>query len=431
MVKINIDNYKDNLNKERRLGNELNNLSESLATSKSSVEKSMIISQMKKVEEAIYNLNRASFSILSNVSIIKSLSEVKESVPKKEDKGYVTDRELEKESYEEEFKKLEKLTLKRLKKKEAKQEDKEIYFRPNPYVKFSNKFFSNTSKKLLKGDSFRPLEKALIKANIQMTSFGYLSMTFFTTLIAFIFSLFLFVILLFFNLQISPPFFTGVTEPILERLIKIFWIVFLIPIATFFMIYFFPFLERKSIGHRIDRELPFAAIHMAAISGSMIDPTKIFEIVIRTGEYPALQREFTKILNQINVYGYNLADALRNVAFNSPSIKLSELLNGMATIITSGGDISNFFEQRAGNLLFEHKIDMEKDTKMAETFMDLYVSIVVAAPMILMLLVMMIKISGIGIALSTGALGVLFVLGVTIINIAFITFLHIKQSASE
>ena len=140
-----------------------------------------------------------------------------------------------------------------------------------------------------------------------------------------------------------------------------------------------------------------------------------------------LEKEFNKLLNKINIYGYDLVSVLRNVAFNSPSAKLAELFNGMATTITSGGDLANFFEKRAESLLFDHRLEREKYTKTAETFMDIYISVVVAAPMILMLLLMMMQISGLGVSLSPTALSLIMVLGVTVINIFFLTFLHLKQ----
>jgi len=121
---------------------------------------------------------------------------------------------------------------------------------------------------------------------------------------------------------------------------------------------------------------------MSAISGSMVEPSKIFSIINSTGEYPNISKEFTKLINETHVYGYNLVSAMRNLAFNSPSSKLAELFNGLASTISSGGDIQDFFEKRAQSLLFEYKIENEKHTKTAETFMDIYISVVIAAPMI-------------------------------------------------
>jgi archaellum biogenesis protein FlaJ (TadC family) len=191
--------------------------------------------------------------------------------------------------------------------------------------------------------------------------------------------------------------------------------------------YFYPSLEKKSIEMKINQELPFATIHMAAISGSMIDLTKIFRIIIETGEYPSTGKEFTKLLNQINVYGYDIVGGLRNMASNNPSRKLADLFNSLAIAISSGGDLPDFFSKRASSLLFEHRLEKEKQAKAAETFMDIYISVVIAAPMILMLMMMMLKIGGLGISLSTSAITLTMILGVTVINIFFLTFLHLKQ----
>jgi len=191
--------------------------------------------------------------------------------------------------------------------------------------------------------------------------------------------------------------------------------------------YTYPSMEKSSTESKIEEELPFATIHMSAISGSMIDPSKIFNIIISTNEYPALQKEFTKLINGINLYGYDLVNALRNSAYNTPSRKLSELYNGLATTINSGGYLPEFFDKRSQTLLFENRLEQEKKTKAAETFMDIYISLVVAAPMILMILLMMMKISGLGVAMSTQMITIVMVAAVTMINIVFLTFLQLKK----
>lgn len=199
------------------------------------------------------------------------------------------------------------------------------------------------------------------------------------------------------------------------------------PILTFLLMYFYPSTERSSIEKRINQELPFATINMAAISGSMIDPTKIFSIIVVTKEYPTLEREFLKIINGVNIMGYDLVTILKNSAFNSSSKKLRDLFNGLATTISSGGDMPKFFDERAKSLLFEYNLEREKSNKAAETFMDIYISVVIAAPMILMLLLIIMQVSGLGIALSSSAITIIVVLGVLLINIVFLSFLHIRQ----
>jgi flagellar protein FlaJ len=325
--------------------------------------------------------------------------------------------------------KLQEDVIKRLKRGKRKKEViKER--KPNPYVKISNSFFSKFSLSLYKNETFNSLKKDLIQANLTYLPVSYISTMLFTTLIAFFAGILVMIFFMFFNIVIKPPFLAMYDGDIIVRFIKVFWIMLAAPVATFLIMFFYPAVERNFIKDKINQELPFVTIHMAAIAGSMVEPSKIFEIITVTKEYPYTSKEFTKIINDINIYGYNLVGALRETAMNTASNKLGEMLNGVATTITSGGDIQMYFEKKSQSLLFDYRLQRERYTRMAETFMDIYISVVIAAPMILMLLLMMIKISGLGISLSTQTLTVIIVGGVAIVNVIFITFLYLKQPES-
>lgn len=320
---------------------------------------------------------------------------------------------------------LEKETLDRLKKTEEKK--KKVENDKSEYSKFASQMFSKYSRRLLSQKSFQNLEEQLIRANLNFTPVGYISTIILTTIISLFVAGFFFLFFLFFNFEATLPIITRATESIDIRFTKVIWILVGLPLVTFLFMYFYPSLEKRSAGEAIDAELPFATINMAAISGSMINPIKIFEIIASTGEYPALQKEFNKMINEINLYGYDLVSALKNTAKNSPSKSLAELLNGLSTTIHSGGDLVKFFDKRAQTLLFNYKIEQQKAAKSAETMMDLYISLVIAAPMILMLLMMIMKISGLGISASVGLISFLVIMGVVIINAIFMAILHMKR----
>jgi flagellar protein FlaJ len=323
--------------------------------------------------------------------------------------------------------KLERNTLKRIKRKEKnKQKIKEK--KPSKYVEISNKLFSKLASSYLKKGQFRTLQRDLVKANLQFLPKNYIAVIFFTTFLSFIFSIFIAIFFLFFNISAELPIIIMTDDSIGIRIAKVFWILILIPALTFFAAYIYPSLEKKSLGNKIDHELPFATIHMSAISGSMVEPSKIFSIIISTKEYPYLEKELVKLMNEINIFGYDLVTALRNIAFNSPSNRLTELFNGLATTITSGGNLPEFFDKRSQSLLFEYRLERERQIKTSETFMDIYISVVIAAPMIFMLLLMMMKISGLGISLSTSAITLIMILGVSVVNVIFLTFLQLKET---
>ena len=316
----------------------------------------------------------------------------------------------------------------RLKRKEKKQSESQKKKKDSSYyTKASSRFFSKVSLKLLTKESFAKLEDQLRKANLSYTSVGYVSIVLMTTFLSIFVAGFLFLFFLFFNFSAVLPIVTRVVEPFDVRFLKTFWILFAVPVSTFLLMYIYPSLEKKSAESAIEAELPFATINMAAISGSMVNPSRIFEILILTNEYPALKKEFTKMLNEINLYGYDLVSALKNTAENSPSKRLSELLTGLATTITSGGDLSGFFDERAETLLFNYRIAQERFSKTAETFMDIYISLLIAAPMILMLLLIIMKMSGLGISMSFIALSFVISMVVTVVNVIFLAFLHMKK----
>ena len=86
-----------------------------------------------------------------------------------------------------------------------------------------------------------------------------------------------------------------------------------------------------------------------------------------------------------------------------------------------------FFDKRAETLLNDYRLEREKYSKTAETFMDIYISIVIAAPMILMLFLIILTVGSFDVGLSTGQLTFL-IIGVTVaINVAFLIFLHLNQ----
>ncbi len=324
---------------------------------------------------------------------------------------------------------LEKETVRRIGEKEKSDEEKKKIKKggASNYSKVASILFSGISKMLLGKNSFKDLEKDLVKANLDYSPPGYMSIVLLTTLISTIIGVFIFLFFLFFNIGSTMPWVTRVTETIDVRFLKVFWIAIVVPIVTFFVMYSFPYLEKRANESRVEEELPFATIHMSAISGSMIDPVKIFDIIVLTGEYPALQKEFVKLLNEINLYGSDFVNALKNRARNTASKKLAELYNGLATTMNSGGDLPTFFSKRSETLLFEHQIEMQKSGKAAETFMDVYISVVIAAPMILMILLMMMKMSGMGLSMSVGMITLIMVLAVTAINAVFLMFLHMKR----
>lgn len=320
--------------------------------------------------------------------------------------------------------------LKRLRKHAVIHEKTETFYRPSSgYAQLANRFFLPFSERLLQEKSFKDLNIDLRKSNINLLSTTYVSMMLLTTALACVLGVGLIFFLLFFSFSLDPFGIVVYEGGIISRLGLLAGAFLAPPLLVFVAMYLYPSSEAKSIARKIDSELPFVVIHMGSIAGSGIEPTQIFKIVGLSREYPTTRAEIRKLMNQINIYGYDLITALRNVARMTPSARLAELLNGLGTTIASGGDLETFFEKRAETLLLSYRLEREKFTKVAETFMDIYISLVIATPMILLLLLIMISIAKISIGLNINALTFLIIGAVAIVNVVFLWLLSLKQPA--
>lgn len=275
----------------------------------------------------------------------------------------------------------------------------------------SSKFFGRISQKF-KGSVFDDLGVDLKKSNSRFLLETYISIALFFSSAIFLLSLIIVILC-----SIFVP-----------SAILFIWIPFVVSFFSLVGFYIFPSFEKSSIEKNISNELPFAIIYMSATSGVNVDPTKIFKLVADSPEYPNIGIEMRKVINQIEIYGYDLVTALKSVSKITTNVKLAQLLNGMATNISSGSSLKNFLEKESDNLLSDYKLDREKYNSIATTFMDVYISVLITAPLIMVMLVVIMDLTNMSIGgFSSGALVGIAIGLVALFNIVFLIFLQIKQ----
>ena len=110
-------------------------------------------------------------------------------------------------------------------------------------------------------------------------------------------------------------------------------------------------------------------------------------------------------------------------------IKISENTIDAAKLNALDVNGQNIIEN-SERLLFDYKLEREKYTKTAETFMNIYISIVIAAPMIFLMLFVIIGGTGLlssFIGISVDVLGILIILLIVLLNLGFLLYLKFKQ----
>jgi flagellar protein FlaJ len=331
------------------------------------------------------------------------------SIDKKNREKYLQSLEIEEELLKDVKKRIGKI-------KSAKPSKQEYYKEVGGYTKLSNRIFSNTSINLAKSETFKPLSSSLKKANMPFLLSTYLSMALFGMLLAFIVMILLIPVIII----------TEIINPIYAIVGLI-----VVPIVVLIMFLVYPSSEASSLKGKVNDELPFAVMHMAAIAGSGIEPSRVFEILATSNEYPALRKEMMKIVNQINFYGYNLVSALRNTAKTTSSQRFADILNGIATTISSGGDLKEYLSKIASDTLLDYKLRRKRFTTISETYADIYTGLLVAAPLMFMLILVLMNVIGGGIGgMSTESLALIGIGVLVVVNIGFLVFLQVSQPES-
>ena len=306
------------------------------------------------------------------------------------------------------------ISKKELKKAKAKILKKKIPYgfvaikKPSPLTGFAVSIFGKISSNLAKKALFKSVERDLRKANMPYMLSSYISVMLFVTLIVFLVSL-------------AVALIFGVT--LRNIAIAVFF-----TIIVFFIALSYPASVANAHRKKIETELPFATAHMAAIASSKIAPAKIFSVMATTKEYKAFGAEIRKVVNQMNIYGYDLTTALKNAMKTSPSKKYTELLNGMITTLVAGGNLALYLQEKSKALLLDYRLRHERYTNLVGIYSDIYTAILIAAPLIFMLLLAIISMTGqTFLTMDVTALANFGIVAIAILNIIFLIFLQLTQ----
>jgi archaeal flagellar protein FlaJ len=408
------EDLKQNLGQEKKIIEDLNAIQQGLEGSRE--HKDFYSSSINSLLKQLRMLNRTVPDLLKEGSSLengrlekkKNILKMSYVSPSTKEKRYITINKQDKKEFLEKLK-LSEGSISSIQ-KTNKQGGEVVISKPSELAKISNRFFRKYSENLV--PKFGSLADDLKKANIHFLTSTYISIALFISSLAFLSGILLFSILMVFSLGS--------------------WVFFWIPFASggFSLVafYFYPSSEANSMQKKVSQELPFATIHMAAIAGSNIEPTKIFKIIATSKEYSNIGKEMRKIVNQTEVYGYDLVTALKNVAKRTSNRKLSELLGGLATNISTGGELKSYLEKKADNFLLDYKLERRKYSELAGTFMDIYISILIAAPLVLMMMFIIMGTMNLGFqGLSTGFLMIISIVAVMLANIIFLVILNFKQ----
>jgi len=216
---------------------------------------------------------------------------------------------------------------------------------------------------------FQDYKMLLTQANIDISLPEYLSLGIFTTglISTFVFSIFGLIFFL-------SSGFTGI--------LTAFFITVFISIISASLLYIYPKTLVSSRASVIRDMMPFATMYLSTLAGTGNSVSEIFTKLANVEEYDEIATEAEKISRDIETLGMDVSEALERGADRTPSEDFEDLLRGLEHVITTGGSVREFLNQRSDALMDDYQRRIEKFADQLGLLVEMYITIVIVGSII-------------------------------------------------
>lgn len=180
---------------------------------------------------------------------------------------------------------------------------------------------------------------------------------------------------------------------ILRLLVSVLAIVML-PMMAFLVMSGSPASKAKGRGRDIDKRIAAAMSFISAMASADVNIDVIFKELSRQKVYGEIAAEAAWITRDTELLGSDILTAIKKAARRSPSSKFQEFLQGVITTSTSGGQLKPYFLLKAEEYQKENKLAMKSQMETLGMLAESFVTVVVAFPLFLVLIMAIMAIVG-------------------------------------
>jgi archaeal flagellar protein FlaJ len=247
--------------------------------------------------------------------------------------------------------------------------------------KLSPAFFTN---------ELKSLQENLQKAAIKITFEVYLGLMILSTLLAAGLGFaFLFIVL-------------SIIMPIIQAFIFSIIAGLIAAIASFGVCYMYPTLAISAKVRKIDSSLPLTANFLSVLASSGMPPERIFRSLANAGDEFGVGEEMRRTMADVEVMGLDLNDALKKASIRSASRKFGAMLDGVVTTSHVGGDLASFLRDESEKFKKARLTGMKSFVDSLAGMAELYVSFMIALPLVLVVMLSVMSFLGGGLSVLGG-----------------------------
>ncbi|HSV42471.1 MAG TPA: type II secretion system F family protein [Methanomassiliicoccales archaeon] len=163
-------------------------------------------------------------------------------------------------------------------------------------------------------------------------------------------------------------------------------IIILPPLLTLVVLNSMPGSKAKTRKRDIDKRIGAAMSFISAMASADVNIDVIFKELARQPIYGEIKTEAEWITRDTELLGIDIPTAIGKAAQRTPSSKFQEFLQGVVTTATSGGQLKPYFLQKAEQFEKEAKLDMRAQLETLGLMAETFVTVVVAFPLFLVVI---------------------------------------------
>ena len=207
----------------------------------------------------------------------------------------------------------------------------------------------------------------------------------------------------------------------------------LLTALTLFCLLYYPVYNKNQMTKNIDNTLIYTVSYMTVLASSGISFERIMENVAEVEAKGPLKRLVSKFITDVKLLGFPMGRALRDMSSRSPSRALTQLLNGIDNISQTSGDLKSLLDFNYRQLLQVKKQQLVKMLNTLTYIGEIYVTLMVIAPILFIVILTILTIIGGGGASGGGVtqLNLLVFAGIPIIAAGFLVILDTVLGVEE
>ncbi|WP_048815438.1 type II secretion system F family protein [Methanosalsum zhilinae] len=175
-------------------------------------------------------------------------------------------------------------------------------------------------------------------------------------------------------------------------------------------------------GRNIDQMLPYAINYISSMSDAGVLPLDLYRSLADNDVYGEISTEAKYLVKNVEILGHDLVTATKNLARTTPSEKLEGFLHGSITVITSGGELKPYLNQKSEQFFIEKKQEQKEFLDILGLLGETYVAAFVAGPLFLIIVVAIMSLIGGGANIAT--LKIIIYSVIPVGNALFIILVH-------